>query len=90
MSNSPFFAASEESRVMPLDPAAASLTLAQQVESRVRALTYGRIRNLTVEEDHGRMVIRGEVPSHHMRQLALQGALELLSSERFSSKITVA
>jgi hypothetical protein len=74
---------------MPLDPAATSLTLAQQVESRVRALTYGRIRNLKVEEDQGRMVIRGEVPSHHMRQLALQGALELLSSERFSSKITV-
>jgi hypothetical protein len=64
-------------------------TLIQQIEARVRESTHGRIRNLTVEEVKGQVVVRGQAPSHHTRQLALQGALELLSSDRFSSLITV-
>lgn len=70
-------------------PSDTGLTLTQQVESRVRASTHGRIRDLSVEEVHGRVVVRGHVPSHHMKQLALQGALELLSGDRFSANITV-
>ena len=68
----------------PLDP-----TLIQRIETRVRESTHGRIRNLSVEEIKGQVVVRGQVPSHHTRQLALHGALELLSGDRFSSKITV-
>jgi osmotically-inducible protein OsmY len=64
-------------------------TLAQRVESRVRESTHGRIRNLTVKEIQGRVIVCGQVPSHHTKQLALQGALELLSGDRFSSQITV-
>jgi hypothetical protein len=64
-------------------------TLIQQIEARVRESTHGRIRNLTVEEVKGLVVVRGQAPSHHTRQLALQGALELLSGDRFSSMITV-
>ncbi len=67
----------------------ANPTLIQQVESRVRESTHGRIRNLTVEEIKGRVIVRGNVPSHHTRQLALHGALELLSGDRFSALITV-
>jgi len=67
----------------------ANMSLMEQVAARVRESTYGRIRNLRVEEDQGRVVVRGQVPSHHSRQLALHGALEILSGDRFSSKITV-
>lgn len=66
-----------------------TLTLTEQVESRVRQFTHNRIRNLEVEEVQGRVVVRGQVPSHHTKQLALQGALELLSGDRFSANITV-
>ncbi len=65
------------------------LTLAQQVASRVRESTHGRIRNLEVEEIQGHVMVSGRVPSHHTKQLALQGALELLSGDRFSTNITV-
>jgi hypothetical protein len=65
------------------------MTLMEQVETRVRQSTHGRIRNLLVEEVQGRLVIRGQAPSHHTKQLALHGALELLSGDRFSSVITV-
>jgi hypothetical protein len=85
----PFIACSEESRLMLLERSSMKLTLAQQVECRVRQSTHGRIRNLEVEEVQGRVVVRGQVPSHHTKQLALQGALELLSGDRFSSNITV-
>jgi len=65
------------------------MTLTEQIETKVRESTHGRIRNLRVEEVQGRVVVRGHVPSHHTRQLALHGALELLSGDRFTSKITV-
>jgi hypothetical protein len=64
-------------------------TLIEQVENRVRESTHGRIRNLSVEEIRGHLVVKGQVPSHHTRQLALHGALELLSGDRFSAMITV-
>jgi hypothetical protein len=64
-------------------------TLTEQVAFRVRECTHNRIRNLTVEEVQGRVVVCGQVPSHHTKQLALQGALELLSGDRFSANITV-
>ncbi len=64
-------------------------TLPQLVESRIRETTHGRIRNLSVEEVQGRVVARGQATSQHARQLALHGALEVLSGERFSVEITV-
>lgn len=66
-----------------------SQTLAQLVECRILQSTHGRIRDLRVEEVQGQLVARGCVPSHYTRQLALQGALELISGERFRSQITV-
>jgi len=64
-------------------------SLAQQVQTRVLESTHGRIRNLQVEEFQGRVLVRGQVPSYHTKQLALHGALELLSGDRFCSHITV-
>jgi len=66
-----------------------TLLLIEQVRDRIGQVTYGRIRDLTVEEVQGQLVVRGQAPSHHMRQLALQGALELLSGQRFRANITV-
>jgi hypothetical protein len=78
-----------EFRVMRLSHTDGVMTLMEQVETRVRQSTHGRIRNLLVEEVQGRLVIRGQAPSHHTKQLALHGALELLPGDRFSSVITV-
>ncbi len=68
---------------------AAVATLVELVAVRIRRATFERIRDLVVEEVGGRIVVRGHVPSHHVRQLALQGALELLSGDRFSTKFEV-
>lgn len=64
-------------------------TLLEQVRARVGQATFGRIHDLAVEEVQGRVVVRGLAPSHHTRQLALQGMLELLSGDRFCTQITV-
>ena len=66
-----------------------ALTLAKRVETKVRQLTHGRIRNLVVEEVHGQVIVSGHAPSRHTKQLAMHGALELLSGETFAEKITV-
>lgn len=67
----------------------ATLSLVEMVEKRVRQSTHNRIRNLSVEEVEGRFVVAGQVASQHMKQLALQGALELLSGDQFAAQITV-
>jgi len=74
---------------MRLNDSDGGMTLMEQVETRVRESTHGRIRNLLVEEVQGQVVIRGQAPSHHTKQLALHGALELLSGDRFATLITV-
>jgi hypothetical protein len=74
---------------MIFDGSDARPTLAQQVEAKVRQLTHGRIRNLVVKEDQGQVIVSGQVPSRHAKQLAMHGALELLSGDCFSEKITV-
>jgi hypothetical protein len=65
------------------------LSLAELVERRILQTTHGRIRGLRVEEVQGRLLVQGNVPSHYTRQLALHGALELISGERVSAEITV-
>jgi hypothetical protein len=66
-----------------------SPSLAQRVEHRIQQSTHGRIRNLVVEEVEGQVIVSGRAPSQHAKQLALHGALELLSGDRFAEKITV-
>ncbi len=63
--------------------------LVDTVAHRIRERTYGRIRDLAVEVYQGKVIVRGSVPSHHMRQLALQGALELVHSGNCEPMITV-
>jgi len=71
------------------DGSHAGPSLAQRVETKVRQLTHGRIRNLVVEEVQGQVIVSGQVPSRHAKQLAMHGALELLSGDRFSENITI-
>ncbi len=65
------------------------VSLTTQVEDRVRQETYGRIRDLTVREDQGRILIRGRTPTYHNKQLAPHGALQLLPGDRLRVEITV-
>jgi hypothetical protein len=74
---------------MNWDTGASEWSLAQRVETTVRESTYGRIRNLVVEEIQGLVVVTGQVPSRHAKQLALHAALELLSSDRLAERITI-
>lgn len=83
------FIAYPESGTMILNGCDARLSLAQQVEAKVRQLTHGRIRNLVVTEEEGQVIVSGQVPSRHAKQLAMHGALEILSGDCFSENITV-
>jgi hypothetical protein len=74
---------------MSLDGMDPTPTLVQRIETKVRQSTHGRIRNLSVQEIAGQVIVSGQAPSRHTKQLALHGALELLSSDRFAERITV-
>lgn len=66
-----------------------SPSLAEQVATSIHSYAHGRIRNLTVEETRGTLVVSGEARTWHARQLALQGVLDVLPGGRFSERITV-
>jgi hypothetical protein len=74
---------------MALDNLETEPSLAERVESKVRQFTHGRIRNLIVEEIQGQVIVSGQAPSRHTKQLALHGVLELLSGDCFADEITI-
>ena len=78
-----------ESDIMLLDRPDAGPSLVERIEKKVRQLTHGRIRNLVVQEISGQVIVSGQAPSRHAKQLALHGALEFLSGDCFSEKITI-
>jgi hypothetical protein len=75
---------------MHVGPSVYEESLLREIEARVRRTTHGRIRGLSVEEVGGQVVVRGQAPSRHAKQLALQAALELVSGDGFRECITVA
>lgn len=74
---------------MPVVDFNSKTTLTQMIETKIHELTHGRVRNLSVQEVQGQVVVNGQVKTRHTKQLALQGALELLSGDRFRDCITV-
>ena len=52
----------------------------QAIRHQILERTAGRIRTLEVEVIDNRIVIRGRAPSYYLKQLALQGVLDVLGS----------
>lgn len=50
----------------------------KDIEHRIRERTWGRVRHLHVELDDERVVVRGQVPTYYLKQLALEAARETL------------
>jgi hypothetical protein len=48
----------------------------ENIERHIIERTWGRLRDLRVEERQGRMVVHGYAPSYYVKQLALQAAQE--------------
>jgi hypothetical protein len=64
-------------------------SLIEQLEFRIRQQTHNRIRDLSIHEAHGRVVVRGRVPTYHSKQLALHGILEIVPGDRLHADIAV-
>ena len=54
--------------------------LEQNIKDRIAQRTRVRIQTLEVEVIGNRVVIRGCVPSYYIKQLVLQGALDVVGS----------
>jgi hypothetical protein len=65
---------------LELKSARQSAALEQGVKQRIVERTWGRIKMLEVEVLGNSLVIRGKAPSYHVKQLALQGALDVLGA----------
>jgi hypothetical protein len=62
----------------------------QELENHIRARTGRRVRNLHVELFPERIVLRGQVNTFYLKQLAQHGAREVLPNVRLENAIEVA
>jgi hypothetical protein len=54
--------------------------LEQAIQDRIVERTGGRVRGLKVEVSDDRVLIQGRTASFHLKQLAIQGILEVVGS----------
>jgi hypothetical protein len=68
----------------------AAATLASDLQRQILDRTNRRVRNLAIEFRPGRVVLRGQARSYHVKQLALHGLLDALPGRwRIENAITV-
>jgi osmotically-inducible protein OsmY len=61
----------------------------QELERRIAARTRRQVRDLRVEVQGGRVVLRGRASCYYLKQLAQQGAREVLPDVPLENVITV-
>jgi hypothetical protein len=64
-------------------------SLRQEVERHIHLRTGRRVRDLSVEIEPERVVLRGRAGSYYVKQLAQHGALEVLPGVALSNTIVV-
>jgi hypothetical protein len=63
--------------------------LNELLRQRVSKWTSRRIKNLAVEIDGSRVILRGQAKSFHIKQLAQRGAQEVLPNAKLENAIVV-
>ena len=63
--------------------------LVSSIERKIWSRTHGRVRDLRVEIAGHSLVLRGRVPTYYTKQLAQQGALEILTGKPIVNAIDV-
>jgi len=63
--------------------------LQEKLERVVSLRTGRRVRNLTVELEPERIVLRGQTTTYHIKQLAQHGILDVLPDVRLENGIVV-
>jgi hypothetical protein len=63
--------------------------LQEELERVVSLRTGRRVRNLTVELEPERIVLRGQTTTYHIKQLAQHGILDMLPDVRLENGIVV-
>jgi hypothetical protein len=65
------------------------LHLQEELERRVSLRTSRRVRNLAVELEPERIVLRGQATTYHVKQLAQHGIRDLVPNVRLENVIVV-
>jgi hypothetical protein len=63
--------------------------LREQLETRVKARTGGRLRKLDIELSPDGIVLHGETTTFHVKQLAQHGVRDLLPNVQLRNDIVV-
>jgi hypothetical protein len=63
--------------------------LSELLIQRISKWTGRRVQNLTVEVGSGRVVLKGQTKSFHVKQLAQRGAQEVLANVKLVNAIVV-
>jgi hypothetical protein len=64
--------------------------LREELESRIKALTGRRLRNLDIDLSTQGVILKGEAQTFYVKQLAQHGVREVLPNVRLDNAIQVA
>jgi hypothetical protein len=64
-------------------------SLREELESRIKALTGGRLRNLDIKVSPTGIVLKGQAQTFYIKQLAQHGVREMLPDVRLDNAIQV-
>jgi len=67
----------------------ANAELLWNLERQIVQRTLGRVRDLHVETQDNRVVVRGFTPSYFVKQLAIQASLEVLDLEHTPRELDI-
>jgi hypothetical protein len=65
-------------------------SLREELESRIKALTGGRLRNLDINVSPTGVVLKGQAQTFYVKQLAQHGVREMLPTVHLDNAIQVA
>jgi osmotically-inducible protein OsmY len=68
---------------------AVEVPLNERIESQVMSKLRGRLRTFSVDLVSGRLVLRGEARSYHVKQLAQHEVMEMTDRPILSNRIRV-
>jgi hypothetical protein len=71
------------------EPAAEALPLCDAIERHIHHRTHGRVQFLRVELAVESVIITGASPSYYIKQLAIEGAREVLRDRRDAPALQV-
>jgi osmotically-inducible protein OsmY len=65
------------------------MDISKLAETQLRSNSYLALKNISCEYDHGVLILRGSVPTYHLKQIAQESVAQVVGVEWIDNQIEV-